>query len=440
MDSSGKSSSTPEPPPAGPSQPTSAFERWRRKAALVTGLGVSEEERLADLKLHQTRQCEKMKDYLMQASPAVVFMLKHLKLSGCEVPPQNVMCAPCDWSRAGGFSPNPGAVVLCSGHFFSQKHMETTLVHELVHMYDHCKFKVDWSNLRHHACSEIRANSLSGDCRYTRELRRGFAAFSKQHQACVRRRAVISVAENPACPDIATAEKAVNEVWDSCFTDTRPFDEFVLPPSTTKMFNKLALIALVTPFVAGLQIFIPDTPTSAGPITLKWVSEPGDPATFSFELVNEVFHNAFAVANNVIPELGSIDIVLPVVPVGAGYSLHAVNVGNINDVYAQTGQFSIGPNGATSVTSLSQSRTSSASASASKTTTLSVPPTTHSTTSTSAFGTTITTPSASATTSQTSAAPVSSAPANFNAAPAMKSNMGAIAAVLLSAVAGAVVL
>lgn len=37
--------------------------------------------------------------------------------------------------------------------------MEDTLVHELVHMYDHCKFKVDWSNLRHHACSEVR-NSI----------------------------------------------------------------------------------------------------------------------------------------------------------------------------------------------------------------------------------------------------------------------------------------
>lgn len=81
--------------------------------------------------------------------------------------------------------------------------MEDTLTHELVHMYDHCKFNVDWKNLRHHACSEvsdqcvilrfidicrgarlpkIRANSLSGDCRYMRELGRGFVSFSKQHQ------------------------------------------------------------------------------------------------------------------------------------------------------------------------------------------------------------------------------------------------------------------
>ena len=168
-----------------------------------------------------------------------MFMLKHLKMSGCPVNPDHIVCAPCDYSRSGGFSPQAGAIVMCQGKFFNKRHMEDTLVHELVHMYDHCKFKVDWNDLRHHACSEvsihlvmlcgflyvprstftcfpsltfvfwtlliiirlepcdwshdtdcctfshlkqIRANSLSGDCRYMRELRRGFPSFSKQHQ------------------------------------------------------------------------------------------------------------------------------------------------------------------------------------------------------------------------------------------------------------------
>ena len=44
-------------------------------------------------------------------------------------------------------------------------------------------------------------------------------------KACVRRRAILSVSANPNCPDEAAAERAVNEVWDSCFNDTRPFDE-----------------------------------------------------------------------------------------------------------------------------------------------------------------------------------------------------------------------
>ena len=91
----------------------------------------------------------------VQPGPSVVFMLKHLKLQGCEVPPSNIICAPCDYTRSGGFSPEAGAVILCAGKFFSKNHMENTLVHELVHMYDHSKFKVDWNNLRHHACSEV---------------------------------------------------------------------------------------------------------------------------------------------------------------------------------------------------------------------------------------------------------------------------------------------
>jgi inner membrane protease ATP23 len=148
---------------------------------LITGIGVTEEERLADLRVFQTRHCEKTKDYLMNYSqlvstflwvyakrispfvssgPSVVFMLKHLKESGCEVPKSNVLCAPCDLTRSGGFTPDPGAVVLCSGQFFSESHMEQTLVHELMHMYDHCRFKVDWNNLRHHACSEVKQNIM----------------------------------------------------------------------------------------------------------------------------------------------------------------------------------------------------------------------------------------------------------------------------------------
>jgi inner membrane protease ATP23 len=40
-----------------------------------------------------------------------------------------------------------------------------TLTHELVHAYDHCRAYVDWTNCVHHACSEVRAANLSGDCK-----------------------------------------------------------------------------------------------------------------------------------------------------------------------------------------------------------------------------------------------------------------------------------
>ncbi|KIK29704.1 hypothetical protein PISMIDRAFT_26840 [Pisolithus microcarpus 441] len=216
-----------DPPSSAPATNPSesrAFRRWLKQASLATGLGLTPEERERYVEEQKHARCEKWKTELLSYSPPVVFMLKHLRLSGCAVPPSNIVCGSCDSTRSGGFHPS-GAIVLCQGHFGGKRHMQDTLTHELIHMYDHCKFNVDWYNLRHHACSEIRANSLSGDCRFMREIGRGNASFSKQHQACVRRRAILSVRENPKCPDEAAAERAVNEVWESCFNDTRPFDE-----------------------------------------------------------------------------------------------------------------------------------------------------------------------------------------------------------------------
>ncbi|KAL9002814.1 MAG: hypothetical protein Q9188_004276 [Gyalolechia gomerana] len=81
-------------------------------------------------------------------------------------------------------------------------------------------------NLRHAACTEIRASTLSGECRWLREFwDRGQWKFTQQFQECIRRRAALSVAKRPECKDTVQAVKVVNEVWDSCFPDTRPFDE-----------------------------------------------------------------------------------------------------------------------------------------------------------------------------------------------------------------------
>ncbi|TDL26348.1 metalloprotease ATP23 [Rickenella mellea] len=228
VDNSSQSPSASVSPPNPPHETTTTdfFHAWRRKFGAVTGLGLSAEERADSLADHHRRTCVKWKTELANYSPAVSFMLKHIQQTGADVSPaKNIICLPCDDLRAGAYSPEIGAVVLCQGHLWNKKHMEHTLTHELVHMYDDCKFKVDWNNLRHHACSEIRANSLGGDCKMLRELRRFQFGFAKQHQACVRRRAVLSVASNPMCPAHQSAERAVNEVWESCFNDTRPFDE-----------------------------------------------------------------------------------------------------------------------------------------------------------------------------------------------------------------------
>lgn len=139
------------------------------------------------------------------SNPAVRFMFAHLKRAGCNVSTDNIECQRCDGQMAGGFQDN-GGVVLCANHINTQDHANTTLVHEAVHAFDECRANVDWTNCVHHACSEIRAAALSGDCSFGREvfLRRNFG-WGKQFQRCIRRRAELSVEMNPNCDSLAVS-------------------------------------------------------------------------------------------------------------------------------------------------------------------------------------------------------------------------------------------
>ncbi|KAJ1922294.1 Mitochondrial inner membrane protease atp23 [Mycoemilia scoparia] len=204
---------------------------WGSYFGQLTGMGLSKEElaereskKILEAEELACKRCEQWRDELLQSSPIVKFMKDHLSRSGYEITSENMPCTKCDESRSGGFSPEYG-IDLCWNGFFSKDHMEDTMAHEMIHAYDHCNFKVNWLNLEHHACSEIRAASLSGDCRLLRELKRGHYGFIKQHQKCVKRRAILSLLSNPSCKSKEDAERAVNKVFDSCFNDTRPFDE-----------------------------------------------------------------------------------------------------------------------------------------------------------------------------------------------------------------------
>lgn len=116
-------------------------------------------------------------------------------------------------------------MVICSNHLSAQEEVSHALTHELIHAYDHCRgADLDWTNCEHHACSEVRAASLSGDCHFKQELMRGNTGFRGQHQRCVRRRAELSVAMNPHCRGPGRAKQAVDNAFEQCFADTAPFD------------------------------------------------------------------------------------------------------------------------------------------------------------------------------------------------------------------------
>ncbi|PWN90041.1 hypothetical protein FA10DRAFT_259954 [Acaromyces ingoldii] len=202
-----------------------------------------EEHPETDQERRQREMVEQWKNELFRTSPMIRFMTKHLNLVSCdplaapmptgetgsEQATSPIVFETCHPKMAGGFAPgepqSQSHILICTNRIMSKKHLEHTLSHEMVHWFDHCRFLVDWNDLRHLACSEIRAASLSGDCSWGREVTRREYAFTKQHQACARRRAILSVQAHPNCKDHAEAERAVDEVWTGCFADTRPFDE-----------------------------------------------------------------------------------------------------------------------------------------------------------------------------------------------------------------------
>lgn len=81
-------------------------------------------------------------------------MREKLQEVGGDMPKDKVVCAPCNELRSGGFNPEHG-IMLCSNYLLGQNHAEDTLAHEMVHAYDYLRFKVNWEDLKHHACSEV---------------------------------------------------------------------------------------------------------------------------------------------------------------------------------------------------------------------------------------------------------------------------------------------
>ncbi|KAK4231572.1 hypothetical protein QBC38DRAFT_439966 [Podospora fimiseda] len=191
-------------------------------------------------KVHEARDCAKCeadRDWLFRHSPVVRFLREKTAALNGQLDETNVVCRRCPGRifddgtvlrQSGGFSPDHG-IVLCANEFRNRGHLEDTLAHEMVHAWDHLRWNVDWmggKDLKHAACTEIRASMLSGECRWTREsVTRGNWTLTQQFQNCVRMRAIQSVMARPTCRDDVHATKVVNEVWDSCFSDKRPFED-----------------------------------------------------------------------------------------------------------------------------------------------------------------------------------------------------------------------
>lgn len=118
---------------------------------------------------HEARDCaacERHRDYLFRYSPIIRFMADKVDALNGRLDASNVLCRRCPGiitedgtvvRKGGGFDPNYG-ILICANEVRNRKHLEDTLAHEMVHAYDHLRWKVDYSgkNLRHAACMEVR--------------------------------------------------------------------------------------------------------------------------------------------------------------------------------------------------------------------------------------------------------------------------------------------
>jgi inner membrane protease ATP23 len=179
----------------------------------------------------EARKCRDLVGKAFASCPKVRLMQQALSALGKSVNTELVKCVHCPdgTAAAGGYIPERGQVVLCQQWVAKQPgEVENTIVHEMVHAYDDARALMDWNDLTQHACTEIRAANLSGDCTAWRELDRGQlnpVQLGGAGMRCVRRRAQLSVAMHPECPDEAAAAAAVERAWESCYNDNAPFDQ-----------------------------------------------------------------------------------------------------------------------------------------------------------------------------------------------------------------------
>ncbi|CAI9167992.1 unnamed protein product [Rangifer tarandus platyrhynchus] len=170
------------------------------------------------------QKCQLMLLKTLATNPYVKLLLDAMKHSGCAVnKDRHFACEDCNGNVSGGFDAAVSQIVLCQNNIRNQAHMNRVVTHELIHAFDHCRAHVNWfTNVRHLACSEVRAANLSGDCSLLNEIFRLHFGLKQHHQTCVRDRAMRSIL---AVRNVSkeAAQKAVDEVFESCFNDHEPF-------------------------------------------------------------------------------------------------------------------------------------------------------------------------------------------------------------------------
>lgn len=160
----------------------------------------------------------------MQTNPLVKLLVGALKSQGCPVElGRHISCEPCTSRVNGGFDPAAQQVVVCENNSKGKLACCSVLTHELTHMFDYCRAKVDFTNLEHLACTEIRAANFM-HCSFLNAFLEGDATpfnVRERQKECVKRKALMSVlmVRNISLEEGKTV---VDKVFDKCYKDREP--------------------------------------------------------------------------------------------------------------------------------------------------------------------------------------------------------------------------
>lgn len=169
-------------------------------------------------------KCERNVYKCIRNSPLVKLMLGALKGSGCAIDiRRHIACEECSPTVSGGYDPVLNQVVVCQNIATSEGLIQGVLTHEMIHMFDYCRNKLDFKNIDHLACTEIRAANLT-HCSFISAFLQGDTSIfniKESHQDCVKTKALQSVL---AVRNVTKLEAidAVERVFPMCYADLEP--------------------------------------------------------------------------------------------------------------------------------------------------------------------------------------------------------------------------
>jgi len=170
-------------------------------------------------------KCEGNVKEVMETSPLVKLMVSALNSSGCPINVRrHISCESCNRGVTGGYDPVLNQVVICYNRFRGTNMIQAVLGHELLHAWDSCRANLDFNNLDHVACTEIRAANL-----FHCSIISGFLAGSvsltnlgKAHQRCVKQKALQSIMVVRPDLNVREADAVIERVFGRCYNDLEP--------------------------------------------------------------------------------------------------------------------------------------------------------------------------------------------------------------------------